>query len=398
MNILFVTSMLPHPNFRGSGGQDLAHYIEALSRKHEVSLIAFVRTGQSEAVDHMQSVCKQVVAVPYDTDSFLQRLWRAGWRVLLPKVYGRNVSIRLAAALRGLVSENQFHVVVIEGTMALYAWILPQEKRIIDEIDVYSRVAHQEYKSKRHLFRRLLAWFEWKRTKAAELMALRSCDGVIVRSKDDRNWLEKKRIDSEIAVISPWFEGLSEMLSIEAKRPDGNKILFMGAMKNPKNKAAVLFFAKEIFPWIKGAISDAIFLVVGDAPSQIVRDLGDDSGIIVTGEVGSLKPYYEQCAVNVVPLLIGGGIIVKTLNGMAAGRPTIATPQGLSGISAQPGRELLVVPADPVKIAEAVIRVLTDDELWLSLAEHGKQFVRRQYNWSETVAELESYCLRVAGN
>ena len=94
----------------GEGLEDLVHYIEALSVKHEVTLIAFVRTGQFEAIEHLQNVCKQVVAVPYDPDSLLQRLWRAGWRVLLPRVYGRNVSIRFAAALRGLVSENQFHV------------------------------------------------------------------------------------------------------------------------------------------------------------------------------------------------------------------------------------------------------------------------------------------------
>lgn len=396
MNILFVTRLLPHPIFRTSGAQDQVHYIEALSKKHDVSLIAFVTSEQSKAVRYMKSVCKQVVAVPYDPDDLFSRLRRAVWRVLFPKVYGRNVSLSYARALRTLTTDPKYHVVVIEGTMALYAWMLPRERRIIDEIDIYSRVAFQEYRIKRNTLQRQIAWLEWKRTRLFEFMTIQRCDGVLVRSKNERDWLVHRISGKEIAVISPWFEGLSELLPIESKRPEGNKILFMGALENPKNASAVLFFINEVFPLVKSAIPDAIFLIVGDAPSKVIRDLGDDSSIIVTGEVPSLKPYYEQCAVNVVPLFIGGGIIVKTLNGMAAGRPTVSTPQGISGIEAQPDRDLLVVPVDPVKFAEAVIRILTNDELWLSLAVHGKQFVRSQYNWSETVAELEIYLSRVS--
>jgi len=397
MNILFVTRMLPHPEFRGSGGQDLFHYIESLSQKHEVSLIAFVESENSETISLMQRICKQVIIVPFSPDKLSARLWRAGWRVMFSKVYGRNVSLAYASALRAAATDNHYDAVVIEGTMALYAWLLPKEKRILDEIDIYTRVAYQEYKSTRNVFRRLISWLEWKRTSAIELRAVRRVEGVIVRSKNDCDWLKYKMPANELAIVSPWFEGLSELMTIEPVRPEGNKILFMGALKNPKNRDAVLFFVKQVYPRIKSALPDALFLIVGDAPTRVIRDLGDDSSIIVTGEVRSLKPYYEQCAVNVVPLLIGGGIIVKSLNGMAAGRPTVSTPQGASGIDAQPNKDLLVVSAEPQYFADEVVRVLTDDELWISLAEQGKDYVRRQYNWSDTVDELEGIITRAAG-
>ena len=60
-----------------------------------------------------------------------------------------------------------------------------------------------------------------------------------------------------------------------------------------------------------------------------------------------------MCAINVVPLFTGGGVIVKTLNGMASGRPTVVTAVGNSGTGARSGIDLLVVSDDPKKFAEA---------------------------------------------
>jgi glycosyltransferase involved in cell wall biosynthesis len=302
-----------------------------------------------------------------------------------------------ARALRALAAEQNYDVFVVEGTMALYSWLLRGDKLVIDEIDIYSRVAFQEYRLESNAIRRLFAWFEWKRTRMFEFMALRKSAGVMVRSRSDRDWLVHQSGGIEISVISPWFEGLSELLSIEPRRPDGSKILFMGALKNPKNSAAVQFFVSKIFPLIKNAVPGAIFFVVGDAPPPVIREFGHDSSIIVTGEVESLKRYYEQAAVVVVPLLVGGGIIVKTLNGMAAGRPTVSTAPGVSGIDARPDQDLIVVPTDPIMFADAVIRILTDNELWSSLAKQGKDFVSERFQWSEAMVELERFLVQAAG-
>jgi len=193
----------------------------------------------------------------------------------------------------------------------------------------------------------------------------------------------------KIAVIPPWFEGLDTLIQIPLTRPPENNILFMGAMQNPKNIEAIHFFATQVLPIIQHILPDAALYIVGGNPTPQVQGLASLPGVIVTGEVSDLTPYYLLCAVNVVPLLTGGGIIVKTLNGLASGRPTVSTPLGNSGITAIPEEHLLIVPPEPQAFADAVITLLSDHHLWHILAYNGRQFIEENYQWSQGIDQLE---------
>ena len=391
MKILFVTRFLPYSAARDSGAQDTYHYIAALSKDHDISLIGFASPEIGRATDDVRSICRQVVTVPYQPDAFLPRLWRLGWRILLPRVYGRNVSINYWRSLRNLYSAGDFDVIVVDGMMAIYCYALWDSPLVLDEVDLYATVAHQNFGKERRLFFRFLAWLDWRRTRLFEFHTIRKCDGIFVRSTKDRTLLHQFVPGKSIAVIGPWFEGLSELQTIPLERPAGNNVLFIGAMHTPKNVEAVLYFAGEVLPLIQEKVPDAVFYVVGSEPTGSIQDLNQQSNIVVTGEVESLSPYYERCAVNVVPLLVGGGIIVKTLNGMAAGRPTVTTDAGNSGIGAISDRDLIISDLHPEKYAAAVIRLLEDRLLWERLASNGRHFIKQQYNWVDTIEELETF-------
>jgi hypothetical protein len=166
-------------------------------------------------------------------------------------------------------------------------------------------------------------------------------------------------------------------------------LLFVGAMNLPANVEAVHFFVVEILPLIRQEISDVSLYIVGSDPTPAVQRLGAEKGVIVTGEVEDLTPYYKRSAVNVVPLLRGGGIIVKTLNGMAAGRPTVTTLVGNAGTGAKPGRELLIADS-PKDFAHSVIRLLSEPSVWHAISESGREYVRSRYAWADAVEALET--------
>ena len=105
MKILFICRFLPHPKARDSGRQDQYHYIESLSQQHQVSLIAFTQTEENSAIETMEAICEQVVGLPYKEHSPFSRLWRLGWRILLPKVYGRVFSLSYRSALQHLLKQ-----------------------------------------------------------------------------------------------------------------------------------------------------------------------------------------------------------------------------------------------------------------------------------------------------
>lgn len=397
MRILFVCRFLPHPQVRDSGGQDTYHYVAALSEQHAVSLVAFVSDGQEKAVAEMREICEEVVGVGYRHHALLPRLWRAWWRVWMPRVYGRVFSLSYRAALRGLLARSRFDVVIVDGMMAQYGKLVRGAKRVLDEVDIYSGVAHHLFRAERRPLHRLLAQFDWLRTLVFELNYAMSYDGILVRSPKDRTILQDLLPRQRFAVIAPWFEGLDELQTVALRRPPGNDLLYVGAMDLPANIAAVQFFARRVLPLVQQKVRDVRFYVVGASPSVDVIRLGDEGrGVIVTGEVPSLKPYYEKCAVGVVPLLTGGGVIVKTLNSMAAGRPTVTTVMGNSGTGAKAGRDLLVVNDTPFVFAEAVVRLLVDDGQWRKFAAGGRQFVTRNYDWASTMQNLAGFLVSVA--
>lgn len=389
MEILFVCRFFPHADVRDSGGQDVYHYISALSERHSVSLIAFVTAGQDTAVESMRAICNRVIAVPYSRDAMASRLWRAGWRLLLPRVYGRVVSIPFWKSLRETVSRTHYDMVIIDGMMAPYGRLVKGPRKLLDEIDIYAMVAYHEYQNAQGFLTRTWLLLDWLRTQAYELRYARSYDMVLVRSERDRTVLSSYLPGSGVQVLSPWFEGLAELRAVAARRPRGNRLLFVGAMNLPANVEAVSYFVRRVLPLVRSAVPDAEFHIVGSAPTLSVQQLAAEEGVVVAGEVADLTPYFEACAVNVVPLLTGGGIIVKTLNGLAAARPTVATHSGNSGTGAQPGRDLLVVDQEPEAFSEAVVRLLQDRELWEQMAVNGRRYVAENFDWELTRDVLE---------
>lgn len=395
MKVLFLCRFLPHPEARDSGGQDTYHYIAALSERHSVSLMAFVKREQSADAAFMRSLCNEVIEVPYEPHALLPRVWRQWWRILLPRVYGRNISVRYWRELRTLLSRIHPDVIIVDGMMAPYGHHIQGAKRLLDEIDIYSVVAHQVCRRERGIVLRIWNLCDWLRTQAWELHYVDSYDGVLVRSQRDQTLLRSFVPDQNVSVIAPWFEGLDRLKEITLQRPRGNRLLFVGAMNLPANEEAVQYFVREVLPLVRQKVDDAELYIVGSSPRERVQQLAAEDGVVVTGEVEDLTPYYERCAVNVVPLLRGGGIIVKTLNGMAAGRPTVSTPLGNSGTGAKPGRDLIVAEEAPESFASAISELLVDRELWKTIAKNGRWYVSTNYDWSDTVRDLEQLLERV---
>ena len=390
MRILFLCRFLPHSLARDSGRLDSYHYIKSLCAEHAVSVIAFVPPEDEPGVAELERLCERVVAVPYDRDGVMARLWRLGGRLWRPQVYGRNYSGAYRRALHRLLAERSFDVAVVHGMMAGYGRDLHPIPAVLDEVDLFSMVAHQLYRNAVNPFVRLWLGFDWLRTLAWETSYLHTYQAVFVRSTKDEAVVRELAPQQAVAVLPPWFEGLEELQTIPLVRPAGNTILFVGAMNIPPNIDAVCFFAQQVFPELRQLVPDAQFRIVGAKPVPAVQQLSQEPGVMVVGEVPSLTPHYAAAAVVVAPLFVGGGIIVKTLNGMASGRPMVATPIGNSGTGAEDGRHLRLVAPDPTAMAQAIAELLLDDRLWQQFAQNGREFILSNYSWPKTITTMTS--------
>lgn len=163
-------------------------------------------------------------------------------------------------------------------------------------------------------------------------------------------------------------------------------IVFTGTMDYLPNIDAVTWFAREIFPRVRAQFPDAPFRIVGAKPSAEVLALANLPGVEVTGAVPDVRPYLFNAAVIVAPLRIARGIQNKVLEGMAASRPTVCTPEALDGIEAKVGRDVLVA-SKPEDFAQTVIDVLAGRAAGVGAA--GRAYVETSLRWQERLTALD---------
>ena len=155
------------------------------------------------------------------------------------------------------------------------------------------------------------------------------------------------------------------------------------------NVDAVLYFTKEIFPIIKRQTKNAKLFIVGSNPTKKIKqlELEKNKNIIITDYVDDVQPFYEQCAISVVPLRAGSGTRLKILESMAFGRPVISTSIGCEGLHVC-NNENIIISDKPEKFAMKTIELLQNVNFREKISKNGRNLVEHNYSW-ESIAKKQ---------
>jgi glycosyltransferase involved in cell wall biosynthesis len=123
---------------------------------------------------------------------------------------------------------------------------------------------------------------------------------------------------------------------------------------------------------------------LGDVPVTLIGPLAPpevqalaSSLVVVTGWVPDIDPLFDGAMAMVAPLNYGAGLKGKVTQALAFGLPVVTTPIGAEGLDAVDGEQLLI-GTDDQELAERVIRVLTDQELWTRLSNAGQRLAAQR--------------------
>jgi glycosyltransferase involved in cell wall biosynthesis len=144
----------------------------------------------------------------------------------------------------------------------------------------------------------------------------------------------------------------------EESRPLDSDLLFVGNFRHPPNEDAARRLAVGILPRISKALPGTCLALVGVDPP---RDLPRTPGLNVTGEVPSTEPYLAGTSLVIVPLRQGGGMRVKVLEALAAGKPIIASSLAVAGLPLEPGVHYVPAESD-TDFAAAAVALFRDPE------------------------------------
>lgn len=172
----------------------------------------------------------------------------------------------------------------------------------------------------------------------------------------------------------------------EDKPKDEVNFLWMGGFWWYPNAEGVVWFAKEIFPRVQDKLKNNNIKLhfLGDAPPPELKAIADDESVFVHGFIESLENMLKKTHMLFVPLLSGGGVRVKILEGMSNGIPALSTTKGCEGLGVTDGKDI-IVRDDAETFANAMIELAGDPILRERLSKAAVELLKERYNLERCV-------------
>jgi polysaccharide biosynthesis protein PslH len=389
VKILFLTSRLPYPPYRGDKLKIFNLIRQLSSQGHEITLLSFIASrNEVQYVYELQKYCRLVGTIHLP-------LWKSLFNCVLNVISQRPFQIayyRSALMQRRIQAElvaaeyDVLHVHLIR--MAQYALMKHSDiPRVLDLTDAGSLYLQRFLDTTKNVINKIFLKEELRRLWRYESV-LGQFERCLVCSDVDKKFLlshvPAARIDLLYNGIDlDYFEG--EYVNDQHE----NRIIFTGNMSYFPNSDGIQYFVNIILPVIKKEIPRIQLQIVGKDPPRGVQSLVD-TGITVTGFVQDIKDYYLNSQIAIAPIRFGAGTLNKILEPMALGIPVVTTSVGVEGLPVQHGKHLFIADR-PEDFARYVIQLLTDDKLRQTLSTNAKALVRSLYGWDLIAQKLESY-------
>ncbi|MCD7099173.1 class I SAM-dependent methyltransferase [Stenotrophomonas sp. MMGLT7] len=166
-------------------------------------------------------------------------------------------------------------------------------------------------------------------------------------------------------------------------------ILLVAGFAHAPNVDAALWFVNEVLPLVDREMPGMRVSLVGSDPRPEVLALASER-IQVTGYVSDarLEAYYQQARISVAPLRFGGGVKGKILESLRYGVPCVTTSVGLQGL--REAEVFMRFADEPQALADHILALLRDDDLWLAVSAAGQAFIRNGYSREALWSVLDS--------
>jgi O-antigen biosynthesis protein len=211
-----------------------------------------------------------------------------------------------------------------------------------------------------------------KALREIELAMIRAADSTLVVSDSERLQVQRDVPDAEVIVV-PTVHDVESYVPPPDTR---SGILFVGGFEHLPNVDAAVRLVKEVMPAVWRELGDVQVTIVGPNPPPEVAALASPQ-VDVTGWIEDLQPLFEQARLMVAPLRYGAGLKGKITQCLAVGLPVVTTPIGAEGLVG--GEDDFVLIADDAQgLADHVIHVYRDDDLWRALSRAGQTLIEEQ--------------------
>lgn len=399
MKILLVTSMVPQAEGAGAIPLLLHAQLIGLAKRHEVTLVTAVgdEPGEAEAAAELAAANFDVhFADRRQSRAFSgrwRRRWRFAWTWASHRVPWRAVWFAdpgIQTILDRMAKTRDFDVIAVEDSAISMFRLPPGVPTLLTEHEVLHPrpIDWRPGWPSQWLSR---AWHEvdWRRRPRFQRRAWRRFDRVLVFTRRDAASVAK--LAPEIGPrlrVSPF--GMSLPSHADAGREEAETLLFIGNFTHQPNRDAADWLGREIMPLILARHPAARLRIVGTAPPPEILSLASAS-IDVIADAPAVQPHIDAATIVLAPVRTGGGMRMKVLQALAAGKATITTSRGAEGLDVFDPDPPLEVADSGEEIAESVSLLLRDPARRHDLARRARLLAERHYSpdaWARRLEEI----------
>jgi glycosyltransferase involved in cell wall biosynthesis len=391
MRVLFLTAHLPFPLFSGGRRREF-ELISRLGKNCEMHSCSITKSWQTDNqyVNELRNYCASVnlfKAAPMNKQQYS----------LHSDQMRRHISKEATSYILFLLKNKQFNVIHVEGYYLM--------QHLPANLDVPVLLVEHNIECLLNLQRFMLAstqedksyyWKEYIYTLRWEKIFWKRATICITLTKQDKVSMSQLQPDLDIITIP---DGTDHLKAIKERTSLGNStssyfdyakqpsVLFVANFAYEPNVDGALYFSRVIFPLVLKNVPNAKLFLVGNAPPEEIRSLTVNEQIEVTGFVNSLVPYYKAANVVICPLRIGGGVKVKILEALNAGKAIVSTSIGAQGLDLSIYKPLAIAD-DPYDFAKKVVQLLLDPNERSRQEQKAVAYSKMLPSWNEVSQEF----------
>jgi len=389
--ILIVTNRVPFP--LNDGGAIAMHaMIEGYHRAGwEVALLSMNTSRHYVPLEDLPDLYRQMQFESFDINTDV-RVVPTLKNFLLsrkPNHAERFYEKGFASRLQKLLDDFEPEIVQLESIyLATYLPVI----RGAGNIKVAMRLHNVEYQIWERLAQEATSFRKYylkdlcSRIKKFEVNAWNEADILLAITESDAATVRALAPRTPVLTVPFGIDATEQQHGNIAERWVGYHI---GAMDWMPNAEAITWFLESVWSDLHKELPEFEFHFAGrNMPGAFEKYEHD--GVTCAGEVSDAAAFIADKKILLVPLRSGGGIRVKILEAIAAGKLVISTSVGMQGIeNALPGKHFLLAEEKEDFIRQ-VKWVLTHRKQAQEIATAGAVLIRSAYDQNRIMAQLIS--------
>jgi len=269
----------------------------------------------------------------------------------------------------------QMESVYLSGYLPVIKKMAPDALNVLRLHNLEYQIWHSLAGKKKGLLRKTYLTNLSERLRNYERAAWKQFDLLLPITEKDANQV-KMLEDADQMLVAPFSIDVDQIpVTHVQERWVG---YHLGAMDWLANQDAIKWFLQEVWPKLHKAVPSFEFYFAGRNMPDSFKTMRRE-GVFCKSEVPDAHEFIADKKILIVPLRSGGGIRVKILEAMAAGKVIIATGMAIKGIDARAGEHFMLV-RKPADFVAATKWVLENKQAAEQMAERARALILEKYD------------------